>query len=259
MAKISVVINTYNAERLLEECLTSIKDADEIVICDMYSEDRTIEIAKQFNCRIFYHDRTGIVEPARNYAMEQASGDWILVLDADEIVTPELWERLKSYAQNPKPNFDACYLTRETVLMGKVLRSWRQSKCKRFWRKGVCTYSDKIHEMPKTHIGRDFVIKGRNLHLLHYHIPSISNFNEKTNIYTDFEVKRFVSQNKKMSVWKLIFRPMVEFLKYYFLKGGFREGIHGYIFARLKAHYKFIQWAKLYEKEFTDKNSHLLY
>jgi len=98
----------------------------------MYSEDRTIEIAKKFNCKIVYHQKTGIVEPARNWAMDQAAGEWILVLDADEMVTPELWQELKSYAADPIPGYYACALTRETVIMGKVLRSWRQNKCKRF-------------------------------------------------------------------------------------------------------------------------------
>ena len=114
MATISVVINTLNAQRLLDDVLESVKDADEIIICDMHSEDETIEIAQRHKCKIFYHERTGIVELARNWAMEQASGDWILVLDADEIVTPELWKYLREYANNPKKNRNACYIPRET-------------------------------------------------------------------------------------------------------------------------------------------------
>lgn len=259
MVKISVVINTLNAERLLETCLKSVKSADEILICDMYSDDRTIEIAKKYKCKIVYHEKTGIVEPARNWAISQSSGDWVLILDADEVVTPELWKALREYANNPKKNHNSCFIVRETVLMGKTLKSWRQSKCKRFWKKGTCSYSDKIHEMPITHNGQDFHLKGKNIHILHYHIPSINNFIEKTNHYTDFELKRFSAKNKKASISKLLFRPLSEFFKYYFLKGAFREGTHGYIFARLKAHYKFVQWAKLYEKEFVDKNKDLIY
>jgi len=147
MAKISVVINTLNAERLLDECLESVRGADEIILCDMYSDDKTIEIAQKHKCKIVFHDRTGIVEPARNWAMEQASGDWILVLDADEIVTPQLWDYLKNYAENPKENHFACNIPRETAMCGKILKSWYQSGCKRFWRKGVCTYTDAIHQM----------------------------------------------------------------------------------------------------------------
>ena len=254
MAKISVVINTLNADRLLEKCLESVKDADEIIICDMHSEDKTIEIAENFGCKIVYHERTGIVEPARNWAMEQASGDWILVLDADELVTPELWAYLKEYAQNPKDGYYACSMPRKTSLDGKILGSWVQKECKRFWKKGVCTYTDAIHQMPVTHEGKDLCIKDMDKAIVHYHIPSISSYIEKTDRYTDFEIKKFEMKGKKFSLFKLLTRPGYEFFKIYFLKGGIFDGIHGFIFAMMQSYYKFIQWAKLYEKEFKDKN-----
>jgi len=101
----------------------------------MHSEDKTIEIAQKHGCKIVYHERTGIVEPARNWAMEQASGDWILILDADEIVTPELWSYLRGYANNPKPNHFSCNIPRETAMDGKILHSWHQAGCKRFGKK----------------------------------------------------------------------------------------------------------------------------
>lgn len=259
MATISVVINTLNAERLLEKCLESVKLADEIVICDMHSEDKTIEIAKKFGCKIVYHERTGIVEPARNWAMEQASGDWILILDADELVTPELWQYLKEYANNPKEGHYACYLQRETAMDGKILRSWYQKGVKRFWKKGNCYYTDAIHQMPITKEGEDFWILGKKLSLIHYHMPSISCFNEKIDRYTDFELLRFIEKGKKFSLFKLMTRGCYEFFKFYILKGGIFDGVHGFIFAKMQGYYKFIQWAKLYEKEFKDNNKDLIY
>lgn len=259
MSTISVVINTLNADRVLEECLESVKNADEIIICDMHSEDKTIEIAQKHGCKIVYHERTGVVEPARNWAMEQATGEWILVLDADEIVTPELWQFLKEYANSPKEGFYAAYVPRENILCGKKLKSWKQKGIKRFWKKGVCYYTDNIHQMPVTKEGKDFYIKGKNQVMLHYHIPEISHFNEKIDRYTDFELKRFIEKGKKFSVFKLFTRPAYEFFKLYILKGGIFDGIHGYIFAKMQAYYKFMQWAKLYEKEYKDKNKHLTY
>ncbi len=259
MATISVVINTLNADRLLEKCLEAVKDADEIVICDMHSEDRTIEIAEKYGCKIYYHERTGIVEPARNWAMEQATGDWILVLDADEIVTPELWAYLREYANNPKPNHNACYIKRETAMCGVILHSWVQKGCKRFWKKGVCTYTDVIHQMPITHEGEDFWIEGKNLHMVHYHMPSISSYNEKIDRYTDFELKKFEEKGRKFSMFKLVTRPAYEFFKFYILKGGLFDGKHGFVFAYMQAYYKFCQWAKLYEKEFKDSHKDLIY
>ena len=88
--KISVVINTFNSDRFLNQCLRSVEKFDEIVLCDMHSTDGTIAIAEKYGCRIVYHERTGIVEPARNYAIAQAENEWVLVLDSDEVVPDAL-------------------------------------------------------------------------------------------------------------------------------------------------------------------------
>ena len=91
---ISVVINTYNADLHLDKVLSAVQDFDEILLCDMNSTDKTIQIAQKHNCRIIYHEHTGIVEPARNKTIQAASQEWVLIIDADEIVTPQLKEYL---------------------------------------------------------------------------------------------------------------------------------------------------------------------
>lgn len=257
MVKISVVINTLNAERLLTKCIESVKQADEIVICDMYSDDNTIQIAKEFNCKIVYHERTGIVEPARNWAMEQTTGDWILILDADEIVSPELWQYLVKYSNNPIPNHNVCHIPRETFVFGK--QPVKARPCKRFWKKGTCYYSGAIHQAPITNEGKDYFIKNNKMSIIHYHIPSLSSLSEKTDRYTDFELIRFNEKEKRFSLFMLLTRPTLEFFKCYIVNGGVFHGVHGFIFAIMKGHYKFMQWAKLYEKEFKEKNKDLIY
>ena len=92
--KISVVIQTYNSEQFLERVLNSVKEFDEIVVCDMYSTDRTIEIARKFDCKIVYHKKTDFCEPARNFAIHSATYDWVLVVDSDEIVPADLKDYL---------------------------------------------------------------------------------------------------------------------------------------------------------------------
>ena len=93
---ISVVINTYNAEKHLSQVLDAVKDFDEVVVCDMESTDNTIGIAREYGCRIvtFPKGNITIVEPARNFAIHQAKHEWVLVVDADEVITPELREYL---------------------------------------------------------------------------------------------------------------------------------------------------------------------
>ena len=98
--RISVVINTYNAEKHLEKVLDSVKQFDEIVICDMYSTDKTLEIARKYNCRIVYYKKEPFVEPARNFAIQSASYEWVLLVDADEVISDELRQYLYNFIQN---------------------------------------------------------------------------------------------------------------------------------------------------------------
>lgn len=101
--KISVVVNTFNSERFLDRCLSSVDGFDEIVLCDMHSTDSTISIAERHGCRIVYHERTGFVEPARNYAISQAANEWVLVLDSDEVIPAALKDYLYRFAETARP------------------------------------------------------------------------------------------------------------------------------------------------------------
>ncbi|MCX6704287.1 MAG: glycosyltransferase family 2 protein [Candidatus Woesebacteria bacterium] len=103
MAKISVVINTLNEEKNLPRAIASVKGlANEIVICDMESEDRTVDLAKSLGAKVFTHGKTGYVEPARNFAVSKASNPWVLVLDADEEVPDKLALKISQILKNPK-------------------------------------------------------------------------------------------------------------------------------------------------------------
>ena len=103
MKTISVVIHTYNSEKYLERCLESVKDADEIIICDMHSTDRTIEIAEKFKCKIVYHENVGYAEPARNFANSQVTSDYFLILDSDEYASSGLLQYLRAYIERNNP------------------------------------------------------------------------------------------------------------------------------------------------------------
>ena len=234
--KISVVINTLNAERIFEKCLESVKDAYEIVVCDMHSDDKTLEIAQKYGCKICYHERIGYVEPARNYAISQATGEWVLVLDADELVTHELWQYLIDFTQNTKNN-TVLEIPRETFIIGQKLRCMRQSKLARFFKKGCAEYSDAIHEHPHVLAGNMVHIprSAKNCHIEHYHVESIQSYIEKLNRYTDFEQDKFKAKKKKFSSFRLVMRPFFEFIKFYFLKFGFLDGIAGLIMCFLNA------------------------
>src|SRR5574344_2685380 len=151
---ISVVINTYNAEAHLARVLESVKDFDEILICDMESTDSTLDIASQYGCRIisFPKGDITIVEPARQFAIDAATYPWILVVDADELVTPSLRDFLyKTIDRNDAPA--GVSIPRKNYFMGRFMHCHYPDYLLRFFRKEGTTWPPYVHTFP--------IIKGR--------------------------------------------------------------------------------------------------
>lgn len=249
---ISVVIHTYNSEKYLEQCLESVKSVEEIVICDMHSTDRTIEIAQKYGAKIVYHENLGFADPARNFALSHATKDWILVLDSDEIVPPELLAYLREYMTSYKTNYTVVYIPRKNILLGKVLWSWYPNPIMRFFKNGHVTFDEKVHCTPTTHgsVGEFFIDPKRTeLALIHYNYDSIEAFISRMNRYTSLELEKFKERDIKFSAKLLFTRPIAEFLKRYVLKKGYKDGWHGFIFSVLMGFYKFVAIIKLWESE----------
>lgn len=242
--KISVVINTYNSEKFLEQVLEPLQNFDEILICDMYSTDKTLEIAEKYGCKIIFHEKINYVEPARNFAIQSAENEWILLIDSDEVIKPTLQQKIMDMCNTH--TFSALRIPRKNYFMGKFMRSAYPDFGIRFFRKDKIYWSDEIHSIPKVEgtilslpTNHDFAIE-------HLANDSISDILKKTENYTNAEL--FRRKSKNISIFKLIFSPFIRFIKMYFIKGGFLDGKEGYIFAIIKAHYKFYTLAKLLEK-----------
>lgn len=260
MSSISVVINTYNAQRVLKECLAALDFADEIIICDMHSTDETVKIAESFNCKVIYHEKAECAEVARNWAHSQISSDWLLVVDSDEIVPKELATYLINFTKN-KEGYTTLAFPIQDYVWGKPLKCMYRHSVKRFWKKGAAIYESHVHGGVKTLNGKDYKINPRDKKyaLQHYHVDSIHSYVEKINRYTTLEQDRFKKNKTKFCAIKLFLRPVYEFIKIYFMKKGFLDGMTGFIFAILHSQYKFIQHAKLYEFEYKEKNQNLIY
>ena len=245
---ISVVINTYNAEKHLAEVLESVKNFDEIVICDMESTDQTLSIARCYGCKIVTFPRGDItiVEPARDFAIHQASHPWVLVVDADEIVSDRLHSYLYSVVEGSNPP-DGIYIPRRNYFLGKSMHALFPDYILRFFRQEVTTWPPVIHASPVV-AGR--VIKApRNprLALKHLANDTISMRLQKTDIYTENEVARRL--NRHFGVWAFLSRPTHRFFKSYFFKGGWRDGFPGFIYACLDATYQVAMMGKVLEKQ----------
>jgi len=244
---ISVIINTYNAEKYLNECLKSVKDFDEIVICDMHSTDNTISIAEKYGCKIVYYEKVGFAEPARNFAIQSGSQDWVLIVDSDEIIPKELKDYL--YGKIKEENCPAgIRIPRKNRFWGKFLEVQYPDYILRFGKKTAFDWPPKVHAHPEIN-GEVYTIpkERKELAFLHYTSDSIRDFVNVINKYTDLEVEKMAEENVKLNVplalWKSIWLIFEKFL----LKKGYKDGTHGLIMCSFWGGYKFLAQIKYWE------------
>lgn len=247
---ISVVINTFNAEKYLQEVLDSVKDFDEIIVCDMESNDRTVAIAEQNGCKLFTFPRKTykIAEPARDYAIHLASHSWVLVIDADEIVTPELRQCLYEKSQLDN-GVNGYYISRCNKFMGKYLYNNNHDYILRFFRHEHTTWPPTIHSIPEVH-GKVERLPEK-YRLMHLADETVYQWVDKMNDYTDSEIER--KADKNYGIFSLIFRPIWRFIRNYFFMGGFRNGRRGILQAFQWAIYQQIMVSKVIEKQLREK------
>jgi len=248
--KISVVLAVLNEEKKIAACLTSVKWSDEIIVVDDGSTDATVEIAKKFTDKIFHHKSVGYVEPIRNFAISKASGDWILILDADEQVSESLSRKLREVSHLEKGAVGIA-IPRKNIIFSKWIMhtGWWPDYQLRFFKKGTFIWSPEIHKQPE--------VKGEIIELeakvensiLHLHYETISEFLRKMNLYTDVEAAEFI-KSKGSFVWiDLIRKPFNEFLSRFFARAGYRDGLHGLVLAILQAISMFIVTLKIWEQK----------
>jgi glycosyltransferase involved in cell wall biosynthesis len=250
--RISVVVHTLNEERNLPFCLRSVRPwVDEIVVCDMHSDDRTPEIAREFGAHVVTHERAGYADPARAFAVAQAHGDWILVLDADELVPEPLSRRLRELADAGEA--DVVRLPRLNYHLGAPLRhtGWgpRQDRLPRFFRRGAVTYSPDIHSHPVPS-GRQLDLPYRDREaIVHFNYLDCAHFLEKLNVYTSIEARQARARRRSHSFGQAMRSAGREFLVRYFYRKGFLDGWRGFYLSLFMVFYRLATYAKLKELE----------
>lgn len=244
--RISVIINTYNAEQHLHKVLDSVKDFDEVVVCDMESTDHTLDIAKEYGCKIvtFPKENHTCCEPARTFAIQSASSKWAFVVDADEIVTPELREELYQIIKNPDCAA-GYYIPRQNMFMSMFVRDFHYDYQLRFLLREGTEWPPYIHSLPKVS-GRVEKLKVRKeARLLHLMDETMHEYIDKMNVYTDNETNK-----KQYGTMALFWRPVWRFFKSYVMDGSFRMGTRGLIRSLMAAQYQFILVSKIIEKRY---------
>jgi len=246
MNLISVVVITWNEEKNIRRCLDSVKlVADEIIVLDAYSTDKTVEIALAAGAKVKQGYFLGYIQQ-KNAASQLASHDYILSLDADEA----LHENLAKSILDLKNNFAAVAysMNRCTNYCGKYIRkgTWYPDRKvrlfdRRFARWGGINPHDRI-ELP----GGNQKVQHLKGDILHYSFPSIETHHEKNDKYSSIAAQAMYARGKKSSWFKMLVNPSWAFVHYYFIRAGFLDGFYGYVIAVNTAHGTFLKYAKLY-------------
>jgi glycosyltransferase involved in cell wall biosynthesis len=256
--KISAVIHTYNEEKNIERCLSSLAFVDEIVVIDMGSGDATCNIAKQFKARIYSQPYMGFADPARNFGLQKATGEWIVVVDADE----EIPATLSRYLVNlPKDSGIEFYrIPRKNIMFGKWVKhtGWWPDYQIRYFRNGAVSWTDKIHGVPLTR-GRGMDLEANeNLSIVHYNYQTIEQFIERLNRYSTISAKEIYISNQHFAYPNLLEKPVKEFINRYFVWQGYKDGIHGLGLSLLQAFSESVVYLKLWELEnYKEEKIHL--
>jgi glycosyltransferase involved in cell wall biosynthesis len=242
MIPISAVIITKNEELNIVRTVKSLDFCDEIIIVDSGSTDTTVALCKNLGCTVFFRefDMYGL---QKQYAVALAKNDWVLAIDADELVTPKLKQEIIQLFSEPMPDVAGFNLPRSLVFLGHTFRFSGQHKRPylRFFNKQYGTFNNKsIHEGVEI----NGVIKPLHNILLHYSYKSISDYLVKFNKYTTLAGQAIYKEGKKKSRISCMFRFPTTFIKIYLIKGGFLDGYAGFIWALLSSVYPVIKYAK---------------
>lgn len=246
---VSVIINTLNEEKNIRNCLETVKWAEEIVLVDMHSDDKTVEIAGEYTNTIYSFERMGYVEPAREFALEKTSQKWVLIIDADELVSHQLKERLGKIIENDLA--DLVYIPRKNYFFGDLLKGggWgaEQEKIPRFFKKGFVQFSTRIHEVfAAVNNPRILAISDLQESLLHFNYLDVEHFLEKSNRYTTIEANNiYEGQKAEIKTGKQFYRVFKEFISRFIVLRGYRDGYLGFYLAFLMAAYQFSTFTKL--------------
>lgn len=248
MPKLSVVIITLNEERNIGRCIESaIPVADEILIVDSYSTDRTEEIAKNFGVRFIQHEFKDYVDQ-HQFADKHATHDHVLTLDADEELSEDLVKSIQVVKKYLK--CDAYFLNRMTNYCGKWMKhsGWYPDKKLRLYnRKKGKWIGKKVHE-------RFVMIEGSttghlNGDLRHYSFYTIEEHILQANKFSSLSADALVEKGEKIPKYYLVMKPLAKFFRNYFLKLGFMDGLYGFIVCRITSTESFYKYAKAYHQQ----------
>jgi glycosyltransferase involved in cell wall biosynthesis len=253
VATISGVVIALNEGHQLHYALATLLPwCDEVIVVDQHSEDDTAAIAERMGATVYQHDRTGgIADPARRFAVSKARGDWVFILDADEMVPPTLAAQLRELADSG-PEVDVVMVPRANVILGRWIRhgnNW-PSRHARFFRPGSLLMTDRIHRSiePAPGTRRHKLAADPALAIWHFPGGNLSDLVRKVDRYTDIEARQAYARGRRVDHPIQLFPEAIRYFWRQYLRGrGYRDGTMGLAVAITRTYYRVLTAAKLWE------------
>jgi glycosyltransferase involved in cell wall biosynthesis len=243
--KLTSIIPCKNEEANIRLCIESVLDiSDEIIVADSGSKDRTMEIAREYHCRIIEREYVYSAD-FKNWAIPQAKNEWVLIVDADERVTSELAEEIKQELQG-EPRYDGYIIFRRNFLFGHVVKrsGWGTDNVLRLFKRDFSRYKDmRVHSEIVVETGRVGKLKGKLEHFSYWNFGQIIKKHER---YATWAAEDLRDKGVKSGFVHMTFLPMWRFFRQYVIQRGFLDGIPGLIVCTISMYYVFLKYAKLW-------------
>jgi glycosyltransferase involved in cell wall biosynthesis len=243
MQPLSVIVPCRNEQEVIEGCLASVRFADEIMVVDSFSTDGTLAIARKYTDRILQHEYVNSAAQ-KNWAIPQARHEWVLIVDSDERVTPELASEIKTILAAPQ--CDGYWIRRRNFMLGKEIRhgTWSADKVLRLFRRDLGRYENK-------HVHAEIQLDGRvgwcRGKLEHHGFRSLSQYLSKLDRYSTWGALNARDRGLRGTGWRIAGHSLGGFAKSYLLRCGFLDATEGLIIAFMEAYSAFLKYTKLYE------------
>ena len=244
MHKLSVIIPTGNEIHNIEAVIASVDFADEILVVDSFSSDGTFEKAQELATRVIRREYEYSASQ-KNWSIPQAAHEWVLIVDADERVTPDLKIEVLKLLKEPNDEFVAYWIGRKNHFMGQPVNysGWRNDKVIRLFKRDLCKYEDKMVHSEIIANGEVGQLKNK---LYHNSYTSLDKYLEKMNRYASLQAKDYDARTGRLTPYHFIIKPFWGFFKHYFAQSGFRDGIVGLTIATIQAYVVYLRYTKLW-------------
>ena len=243
MTALCVLVTTYNEEENLPGCLESLAWTDDVLVVDSGSTDATVDVARRFGARVVLHPYESAGRQ-KNWALPQVRHPWVLILDADERVTPELSDEIQAILRHDGP-LDGYFLRRRSYFLGREIRhcGWDRDRVLRLFRTARGRYDDRmVHETLQLD-GRSGLLGAP---LLHFTYRSLGDYLDKLGRYTARGAADLRRAGRRGSLAALLVRPPARFVRMYCLQLGFLDGAHGLVLCLLTAYSVWLKYAQLF-------------